>query len=103
MLRLEQRALNGDLAFVIEVTAIDVNTAIPPERFASVQPAGSSLDDHRPDVFSNPIGVPGPAPQPLADVRAAATFAVRTPAYLPAGFELRSVEHFQFDPASQYS
>ena len=95
-LRSESYAADGQLYASGEITHLEVNGTIDPDRFRFVAPGDAILHDLRgtaaPAALIKPT-VP-PVPISLAEATAEATFDVLAPATVPDGFELESVEHY---------
>jgi outer membrane lipoprotein-sorting protein len=97
VLKTERFTPDGRLALVGEVKSIEVNGAVDLSRFSFTPQAGVELRDNRdypPGFGIGSLRRPEP-PQPisLAEARKEATFEVRVPQEIPAGFEIESIEH----------
>jgi outer membrane lipoprotein-sorting protein len=95
VLKIERFTASGRLYLAGEVKSIEVNGAIDFGRFSFTPQPGVEVRDHR--DYPAGFGVfnrSEPAqPISLAEARKEATFEVRVPQEIPAGFELESIEH----------
>ena len=95
ILRSESHAADGRLSVSAQVTHLEINGTVDPDRFTFIPPADAVLHNHRelvrPGTFPR---IAPPTPISLEEARAEATFGILTPLALPDGFELESVEHY---------
>lgn len=95
ILRSESHAADGRLSIAAQVTHVEINGTMDPDRFTFIPPADAVLHDHRelvrPGTFPH---IAPPMPISLEEATSEATFAILTPLVVPDGFKLESVEHY---------
>ena len=86
----------GRLSGETEITLLEINGPIDPDRFRFEVPDGVTLDDQRMAKRASGPVVQGRNVQPisLAHARSEASFGILLPASVPDGFALESVEHY---------
>src|SRR5690606_10124979 len=93
VLKAEQFAVDGRLAATAEVVALEINGPFDNTLLTFTPPPGTEIEDRR----EQPLGVGTtfrvePWLLSLDEAESLATFHVRVPTSLPAGFELESVQ-----------